>query len=556
MQEIQLKGYQALIDTQVLRLGTKDSYGTERLKIVPGPQWEGLTITATFVTPMGRTRMVVQTDGCVDVPQEATAQVLTSQNPGKIVFAGVAEGIQRITSDLFYLVTDHSPVEGEATEPTPSEWEQFVSQVDDNADRAEDAAGMADASAIAAKAAAETAAQAAKDAAAEVGNVQSAGTEAVTAVQKAGQQVREEIGTAGNAVQDALRKTGAEQEQAVADAANAKLAEIQAVNARVPLPSPEDAGKTLVVTADGAGYELGTVQVDAYTKAESNARYVPVEAAVRVTGKGIGLARLEPTVPWKMQGLRLCGRSTQEGIPTLENPVPIVSTGEEGQIAVQVTDGGQQSQSLVLSAPNGLLGIPVASGGNWTDDNGQQWLCNVIDFQSGTYTRYIGIGVMDGSKTGGFLSGKMWHLSAEVLTNLLGFVPVMVDGDGALCNILKTECDNYNTTEEYIYISRPGANVAAINSALFTEQTREGFQKFLKEHPITIVARLPSPIETPLSGEELAAYHVLQSCAGNTSVLAAACGIEAAALGDATEILSGIDKKIREAVIAAVALSQ
>lgn len=40
------------------------------------------------------------------------------------------------------------------------------------------------------------------------------------------------------------------------------------------------------------------------------------------------------------------------------------------------------SQSLTLSTPNGLLGIPVDSGGNFVDADGQQWICNYRDYDT------------------------------------------------------------------------------------------------------------------------------------------------------------------------------
>lgn len=133
MQEIRLNGYRAQSCTQMLRLGTKDSYGTEKLKIIPGPEWKNLTITATFVTPSGSTRVLMQEDCLMDVPQEATSQGLSPDNPGKIVFTGVDEDEQRITYDLLYLVTDHASIDGEDSHPTPSEFAQFVNQVKSDA---------------------------------------------------------------------------------------------------------------------------------------------------------------------------------------------------------------------------------------------------------------------------------------------------------------------------------------------------------------------------------------------------------------------------------------
>ena len=57
----------------------------------------------------------------------------------------------------------------------------------------------------------------------------------------------------------------------------------------LPTPTTEDKGKVPVVNAAGDGYELGNTQVDAYTKAESDARYAPIAAAMQsIFAAGIG----------------------------------------------------------------------------------------------------------------------------------------------------------------------------------------------------------------------------------------------------------------------------
>ena len=48
------------------------------------------------------------------------------------------------------------------------------------------------------------------------------------------------------------------------------------------------------------------------------------------------------------------------------------------------------SQSIVAATPNGLLGIPVDSGGNYTDAEGQQSACDVKDYGTGKYTQTVG----------------------------------------------------------------------------------------------------------------------------------------------------------------------
>ena len=62
---------------------------------------------------------------------------------------------------------------------------------------------------------------------------------------------------------------------------------------------------------------------------------------------------------------------------------------EKGSIATVFEPGNHQI--LTISTPNGLPGIPVASGGNYTDENGQQWLCDEVDFEKGVYVQRVGV---------------------------------------------------------------------------------------------------------------------------------------------------------------------
>lgn len=48
------------------------------------------------------------------------------------------------------------------------------------------------------------------------------------------------------------------------------------------------------------------------------------------------------------------------------------------------------AQTLIIPTPNGLPGIPVSSDGNYTDADGQQWVCDEVDFKKGVYVQRIG----------------------------------------------------------------------------------------------------------------------------------------------------------------------
>ena len=194
--------------TPCIELGTKDSYGTEKVRVIfRRPGWSGLEALAVFHAPGGSaTKKTVGADGILEVPPEATAD---NAGRGKIVFLGLANGLQRITVDLPYSIRDHSGIDGDNPgTPTPDVVQQILENSNnavrvaqaakdaaENAHRAaEDAAikageeaGGAAASAAAAAASAGTA-NAAKNAAAEAayaaGNAATSAAAAATAAGK------------------------------------------------------------------------------------------------------------------------------------------------------------------------------------------------------------------------------------------------------------------------------------------------------------------------------------------------------------------------------------
>ena len=60
--------------------------------------------------------------------------------------------------------------------------------------------------------------------------------------------------------------------------------------------------------------------------------------------------------------------STQDGVPTPENPIEIVSTADLHKFA---------TAEITTGLP--LRGIPVSSGGNYTDSNSQEWICDTLE---------------------------------------------------------------------------------------------------------------------------------------------------------------------------------
>ena len=144
---IKLQGYTAT-DTQSsgkLFLGSRGSYGIEQLQLIFGKEWQGMTVTATFHPPgtsMHPIRVLVGTDGIINVPPEATARTSLTV-PGRIVFSGLDKGVQLISCDMYYTVADHATVEGAESTATPSLLEQMIVQSGSDRILAQKAAALA-----------------------------------------------------------------------------------------------------------------------------------------------------------------------------------------------------------------------------------------------------------------------------------------------------------------------------------------------------------------------------------------------------------------------------
>jgi hypothetical protein len=50
-----------------------------------------------------------------------------------------------------------------------------------------------------------------------------------------------------------------------------------------------------------------------------------------------------------------------------------------------------KGQTLTITTPGSLPGIPVESGGNYTDADGQQWVCDEVDLARGVYVQRVGV---------------------------------------------------------------------------------------------------------------------------------------------------------------------
>ena len=168
-----------------------------------------------------------------------------------------------------------------------------------------------------------------------------------------------------------------------------------------------------------------------------------------------------------------------------------------------------KGQSLTISTPNRLLGIPVTSGGNYTDSKGKRWICDEIDFARGVYVQRVGTLVLDGAGP--------WLVYSSA-PQYYGFI---IDGvlekthnrAGGLCNQFYIE----KTVDNSVWVGVGNKALYVISSEWYNKGLT-AWKEHLNTNPLHIIYRLVTPIETPLSEEELAAYASLHTYRGNTTV--------------------------------------
>ena len=341
-----LPGYE-----QLVRFGYTKNRGVYRLHVDATGEWEGLAIRCFWHVPDGKdpsSSLVV--DGYVDVPASVTAQ----PGSGCITFEG-SDDTKNITSaDLHYRVSANSGTE-DGTEPEPGTpaWQQLVDAVHTDATAAEQA-----------KTDAQTAAQQAGASAQKAGNALSdtitAKEDALKATKDAQTAANEATTSAGSADKSAQKAAGSLQELKDGIASGDFKGEPGKTGATPVLtigtvssgdkPSaditgtPENPVLNLILQPgpQGPAVALDTTLTHEGEAADAKATGDAISAVKARQNILIGTETGNPlsvddAFPASLCGLTVYGCSTQDGTPTPDAPVPIVSAGDSGSVAVKVT---------------------------------------------------------------------------------------------------------------------------------------------------------------------------------------------------------------------------
>lgn len=210
---------------------------------------------------------------------------------------------------------------------------------------------------------------------------------------------------------------------------------------------------------------------------------------------------IDDAIDQTFSGLRIFGKTTQDGTPTPKTPVELVSVGDSGSITLKVT-GANKAQSMTIATPNGLPGIPVTSGGNYTDASGQMWYADEKDFERGVYIQrcYAETITMAYEETNNRYIGETTKNANPKVSEGIGI---------------------FVLSDKLSYNENAGTIGTQINGVRISYGNKKAVIAYYNGEVISsidVLYPLETPIETPLSEEELAAYAALHTSRYGTTV--------------------------------------
>lgn len=177
---------------------------------------------------------------------------------------------------------------------------------------------------------------------------------------------------------------------------------------------------------------------------------------------------------------------------------PMIEKNSEGT----VYEPYHEPQSMPVTTPNGLPGIPVSSGGNYTDENGQQWICDEVDLGRGVYVQRVYSVIVDGVNVAFSQGGLYCNIN---LRKMPSAKPANTLSQSVVAKSTFTS-EPWNFDQEYGFLYLAKENYAEI------------LNESCKKHTGEVIYALTTPIETTLTAAEIAAYKSLRTYRGTTIV--------------------------------------
>lgn len=301
-------------------------------------------------------------------------------------------------------------------------------------------------------------------------------------------------------------------------------------DAPVPIVSAGDGGtiavkmtgKNLLYIPDGKGTARGVTITSkngiisiSGTATEDGYVYLPVK---QISIHGLALLSSNVSAPkvklvsasWKELFTQGSANNTQEVITRICFIVKTGTNYDLNGINVQLELGSTatayspyREQLFTLPTPTGLPGIPVTSGGNYTDPTGQQWICDEVDLERGLKVQRVNKVEVDGETVKFVQTGDYANITSRGLPIALFDVGQKIFATSTFTELRWF----YNMVNgQFLYLIAPD----------MSDKLNVSCKKQLGK----IYYALATPIETPLTPAEIAAYKALTAYAPNTVVQA------------------------------------
>lgn len=198
---------------------------------------------------------------------------------------------------------------------------------------------------------------------------------------------------------------------------------------------------------------------------------------------------------------------------------PMLNVGESALPFVPYT-----IQTFTVATPDGLPGLPVDSGGNYTDAKGQQWWSDCKDYGRGKYIQNC-LNIIANSENISTVSKKDPYTT---VTFILG--KIHDDSTGYTRRSIPSICNKFDFTDQSSLPENPVGKFTCITTgdsgwggyarASFyvpnTIATKEDFLSYVGND--MEILSIQQPVETDLSTEEISAYKALHTYKTVTNV--------------------------------------
>ena len=237
------------------------------------------------------------------------------------------------------------------------------------------------------------------------------------------------------------------------------------------------------------------------------AEYENIENASAYT-KNVGFARMTSKTKQlytaKSDGILVCGiaGTWTDGKTTVHECTESELLQVEEASEATTYESYRPSQIFTITSPTGLPGIPVPSGGNYTDETSQQWICDEVDLERGVYVQRVYSVIVDGVDVVFSQKGPYCNIN---LRNMPSVKIVYASGQRAATkSTFTSEPWGFNQESGFLYLVK--------------ENYAEILNESCRRHNGEVIYALATPIETPLSETDIAAYRALTTYGPTTIV--------------------------------------